>query len=606
MSKILLIFKKTRLSLGRTDMCGIFGHSNLKKFNEEKSLDALHQLTHRGPDGFGFETINDIFLGHRRLSILDLSENGKQPMTKNGVYLTVNGEIYNFQTLRKELEKKHNITFKSHSDSEVLLHGYMQWGLNDLLDKIDGMFAFAIVDEKENKIHLARDHAGIKPLYYSFIDGNLAWSSELKSIESLYKNSQQTLEVNAEAVYDFLTYTYIPAPKSYYKNVYKLEPGHSLTFNCKDKTISKRQYWSLDNHLKEIEINEEDALKAIRKTLSAKVQEQLISDVPVGTFLSGGVDSSTVSFEASKVLKELNTFCQGNKDPKADESHYAQTVSNTIGSNHHIRFFDQNIANEKYTNLITWFDEPFAQPSAFPTYEVCVDAAKSLKVVLTGDGGDELFGGYPRFLKAKKVFKKKQSFPTLLKIVHFLKALNISQKLTQKLEKFEKKHLLVDPMERYMVMSEGFMKSNNFKRKWRKMHNIPESYDDFWFLRQFDRPNLTPSKRLQFIDFNTYMCEAVLNKVDRTSMAVSIETRVPFLSKDMISLAFSLPEHLLYKNGELKSLLKKAYENDIPKEVLYRGKKGFNAGKTTKEDKLHTAENNLPVHILKTLFNTNI
>lgn len=582
-------------------MCGIFGHTDLNQFSEEQSLEALNKQIHRGPDGFGYASVGNVFLGHRRLSILDLSDNGKQPMQSGSVYLTVNGEIYNFMMLRKELEQDYGVIFNSKSDSEVLLHGYVHWGIETLLDKIDGMFAFCIVDAKNDKIYLARDHAGIKPLYYANVDGVLSWASELKSIEHLYKD-RDCLSLDYEALYDFLTYQYIPSPKSMYKDVYKLEPAHYIEYTISTHTYDKKRYWSLDACTQETPMSFDQAKEHVKKALSYTVKEQLVSDVPVGTFLSGGVDSSAVSYEASQCLEHLNTFCQGNKSARADESNYAQMVADVIGADHHMRVFDHSIINQDFELMKRLYDEPFAQTSAYPTYQVCKHASEQLTVVLTGDGGDELFGGYGRYKKAGFVFNSKAKSAFSRRVINVVKSLLLHRTLKRRLDKKEIKSYLSDPMERLMTQTEGLHKTNLIKKKWAKKYNIPESYDDFWFVRQFDRPELSPKKRMQFIDFNTYLPEAVLTKVDRASMAVSIETRVPFLSKRMISLAFSLAENVHHKDDELKAVLKSVYAEHLPHDVLYRRKQGFTTGRASKKDELYNKERSVPLLMLNKLF----
>lgn len=586
-------------------MCGIFGHTDLKHFSEENSITALDSMIHRGPNDRGFITEQNIFMGHRRLSILDLSAKGHQPMQQGQVYLSANGEIYNFIELREELIRTHNAEFKSESDSEVLLHGYIHWGLNTLLEKIDGMFGFTILDLDKNVIHIARDHAGIKPLYYGYIEGTFSWSSELKGIEMLYKNTDK-LVIDPTSIYDFMTYQYIPSPKSLYKNVFKLEPGCTITFDLKTKELHKKRYWSLDDYTHEDSLSYEDSKKKIVENLQQSVKEQLVSDVPVGTFLSGGVDSSIISYEVAQCIKEVNSFCQGNQDPKADESKYAQMVAETIKSTHHSRFFNQSILNENKSLIKNLFDEPFAQPSCYPTYEVCRHASEHVTVVLTGDGGDELFGGYGRFKLGDTLFTKKAKHASKRDFICFLKRLPIHRTLKRRLQKFEVKKCIADPIEHYAILAECRLKTDPHKEKWAKMHKIPKDYDDFWFIRQFDRPNLTPRKRLQFIDFNTYMPEAVLTKVDRASMAVSIETRVPFLSKRVIAAAFSTPEKHLYKENETKGILKETYQDKLPTEVLYRRKQGFTAGRASKKDFLYSRERNLPLLILNKMFSIKI
>lgn len=578
-------------------MCGIFGVSSILEKDLATANDALHRLEHRGPDGWSYIHQNDVYMGHRRLSILDLSENGTQPMEKDGVYLTVNGEIYNFSDLNEELVKDHEVKFKSSSDSETLLHGYIHWGFEQLLDKIEGMFAFCIYDSNTGEIHLARDHAGIKPVYYGFVDGRLTWGSELKAIETFYGSNN--LHVDFTALYDFLTYKYIPSPKSLYKNVFKLPAGHALTYNTHTKEIVKKRYWQLqpNRHIQ----NYDEAEKTVKSAIEAAVQSHLVSDVPVGSFLSGGVDSSIVSYEVSRCIEQLNTCSIGFDDPKVDESHFAKLVAQSIGSKHHVGNMDHDFVNRNFELLKQMFDEPFGDTSAFPTYAVSCLASKTMTVVLTGDGGDELFGGYNHYTDWYQKLTRKLGFLAPVRpLVTFIKNLNLGavSRFARKVEVFA----IWCPLERRVRLAGGFLKGDTFKKQFRKKYGIPNNYNEMWHYKAFYKRDLPYKSRAMYLDFHTMMTDAYLCKVDRASMANSIETRVPFLDKNVINTAWSIDEKLFFEGGELKSLLKKAYEDVLPKECLYRNKQGFSLGQTKKEDKLHLNGKPLPFHILDELY----
>lgn len=578
-------------------MCGIFGVSYVLENDLALANNALHTLEHRGPDGWSYIHEKNVYMGHRRLSILDLSENGAQPMEKDGVYLTVNGEIYNFKNLNKELVKNHNVKFKSSSDSETLLHGYIHWGLEKLLDKIEGMFSFCIYDSNKDEIHLARDHAGIKPLYYSFVDGRLVWGSELKAIEGFY--GKENLNIDHTAVYDFLTYKYIPSPKSLYQNVFKLPAGHVLTYKLDTKEIIKNRYWSLvpNRHIQ----NFDEAQKLVKETIQNAVKSQLVADVPVGSFLSGGVDSSIISYEVSKCVEQLNTCSIGFDDPKIDESHYAKLVAQNIGSKHRVDNMDHNFVNQNFELLKEMFDEPFADTSAFPTYAVSRMASENMTVVLTGDGGDELFGGYKSYTDWYQKPTRKLGFLAPLRLlVTFVKNLNLGilSRVARKVEIFA----IWCPLERRIRLAGGYLKGDSYKKSFRKKYGIPNNYDEMWHYKAFYRRDLPYKSRAMYLDFHTMMTDAYLCKVDRASMANSIETRVPFLDKNVINAAWSIDEKVLFEGGELKSLLKKSYEDVLPKECLYRNKQGFSLGQTKKSDKLHLNGKPLPFHILDKLY----
>ncbi|WP_157831924.1 asparagine synthase (glutamine-hydrolyzing) [Thalassospira marina] len=578
-------------------MCGIFGHNQAEIASIENSHAALNTLTHRGPDNWGYELCNGIYLGHRRLSILDLSEKGRQPMLAQNVYLTVNGEIYNYKELRRNLIDEFDVTFTSESDSEVLLHGYIHWGINRLLQLVDGMFALSIYDVSTNTIILARDHVGIKPIYYWHEDKKFAWASELKAIESYVGKTK--LSIDSTAVYDFMTYLYVPCPKTVYQNVFKLEPGHYVEFDALSGELCKTRYWELEVCPRHDVVDWGDY---IREAMSISVKSQLVSDVPVGFFLSGGVDSSVVCFEASKTLEKLQTFSIGHMDKESDESPFARMVAKAIGSTHLERFFSTDVANNNFELLRQLYDEPFGDVSALPTNEVCRLAREHVTVVLTGDGGDELFGGYVPYANAENIFSSEKNPKSWIRpLCVAVKTYAPHRSIVKKAQRFEVK-TLSDPMEKWAAAKGGLVCSDPLKRRWAKAHNIPADYDDFWYYRKFDRPDLGARTRAQFIDFHTYMHDSVLTKVDRASMAVALETRVPFLSKKMISAAWSIPEEIRYCNGDLKGILKQSYDQFLPHAALYRRKQGFSVGRIGKKDRLYDRAKNVPKQILQKLF----
>ena len=578
-------------------MCGIFGVSNIQKNELEKAHSSLHTLTHRGPDGWGYTLENKVYLGHRRLSILDLSENGKQPMEYGGVYLTVNGEIYGFAKLRSELEHKYDVKFKSTTDSEVLLHGYIHWGIDKLLERIDGIFALTIYDSNIDKIFIARDHAGVKPLYYSLINNDLAWASELKALEEFH--GKENLAIDYTAIYDFLSYFCIPSPKSLYQNIYKLEAGYYATFDTKTHKLEKTKYWDIPINRSITDI--EKAKKLIQISIQDAVREQMVADVPLGAFLSGGTDSSIVCFEATKLTKNLTTCSISFDDDNVDESKYSNKVAKLIYSNHVIDAMNHNLVNENFKLLKDLFDEPFADTSAFPTYMVSELAKKHMTVVLTGDGGDELFGGYNNYNQWFQKLTHKLGFLFPLRpFVSWLKnnTGGVIHQLARKIEIFT----ILCPMERQIRLRGGLIHTDKYKKQFRKKYNIPENYDDTWYLKQFYREDLSPISRAMYLDFKTGMTDSILTKVDRTSMAVAVEARTPLLSKKVIETAWKISEDILFIDDELKGILKSTYKNDLPADCLYRKKQGFSLGKALKGDKLYRNNKLLPITILETLY----
>lgn len=585
-------------------MCGIFGHSAVSPKLLKHADSALNTLAHRGPDGWSHTSVNNVYIGHRRLSIIDLSSNGTQPMHAAGVYLTANGEIYNFQELREELKQKHGAVFHSGSDSEVLLHGYIHWGIDTLLERIDGMLAMTIYDSNTGKIYLARDHAGIKPIYYSTYPGadgktTLGWASELQALTTFH--APQGLEYDMTAVYDFLTYLCIPSPKSLYRNIHKLEAAHVLTFDIASGSVSKRRYWHLQTPRNIT--NDTEARQLVQAAISKSVEEQLVADVTVGTFLSGGVDSSIVSYEAAQRVPQITTCSISFADPAVDETRFANMVAQQLGTNHITRLVSHNLVNENFSLLRDMYQEPFGDTSAFPTYQVCQLAAENMTVVLTGDGGDELFGGYRNYGTWFMQYTPWLGFLFPLRgVVSKLKnktsPTSRLHKLARKLEIFT----ILDPLERQVRLRGCLLKTDKFKQQFRKAFNIPEDYNDLWYLRQHYRKDLPLKSRAMYLDFHTLMTDSILTKVDRASMAVAIETRVPLLSKRMCETAWQLSEKSIFTDGELKGILKSLYADKLPRACLYRQKQGFSVGKAEDSDKLALNGRSLPEVLLTNLF----
>ncbi len=549
-------------------MCGIFGFTKFKKEELEKARESLHTLHHRGPDQWNDYFDEDIYIGHQRLSILDLSEHGKQPMISpdKKVIITVNGEIYNFLELKKELESKY--TFKSTSDSEVVLYGYIEWGIDKLLEKIDGMYAISIYDKGKEELFLARDRTGIKPLYYGNIKGQISWASELKAIQKLYEN-QNILEYDYTAFYDFLTYLYIPTPKSMYKNVYKLEPAYYLKIDVRSNNFEKIQYWHLE--VKKCNDDIETAKKKIYDLVKKSVDEQMVADVPVGFFLSGGMDSSTVVALASQSHNDINTFSIGFTDKSHDETHFAEMVADMYKTKHHKKILDEDTTRDMFYKIKDWYDEPFADTSCFPTYLVSQFAKENSTVVLTGDGGDEVFGGYNWYKRFENL--QKYSLPYLRFLKVFTNLLKKQKNILGKVARRVETQFLLNDLEIYTRLMGGMLKDE--KEKYRKLWNIDEDYDDYWNFRKFYIKELDLYTRLQYLDFHTYLHDDIFTKVDRVSMAVSLECRVPFMKKEIIEYSFSLQKEIRIYNDELKGVMKEAFREILPIKIIERDKKGF-------------------------------
>lgn len=547
-------------------MCGLFGFNSLKDTQPylEKAQLARDTLTHRGPDQAGEWYNKHVYMGHRRLSILDLSEAGQQPMLSadKNVIITVNGEVYNFKELRSELESL-GASFSSASDSEVILHGYRYWGIQVLLEKIDGMYAFSIYDVAAAKLYLARDRTGIKPLYYGTKNGLLGWASELKALTSFYGRSNLTLDNTA--LYDFLTYRYIPAPKTCYTEIRKLPPAHILTLDVISGAVSIERYWQLA--VGNLDISDDEAAQRLNELLAESVNEQMVADVPVGFFLSGGIDSSAITAHARQLNHETHTYSIGFGVPGHDETTYAEQVAKHLGTQHQTNIISAHLDKPFSHWLIDLYDEPFADNSALPTWYVAQFARNKATVVLTGDGGDELFGGYKWYQALPKLEKLRCLLRFVPKKVWVFVPKNIAR-LLQAISAEADIFNIVNSL--YLTKV-----SPSVRKKYRQILGIPDSYDDMWFFRQYWRRDLPLRKAMQYVDFHTFMPEDVLTKVDRATMAHSLEARVPFLSRKLIEFAFQLPERFLYKNGQLKGGLKYASRHLLPEEILHRPKQGF-------------------------------
>lgn len=543
-------------------MCGILGGNN-PKWDYEKGIQSLY---HRGPDGQCVERYDGLTLAFARLAIMDLSENGMQPMTSmdGNVTIVYNGEIYGYDKLRKELE--HKYPFRSKSDTEVILYAYLEYGDN-FIDKIDGMFALAIYDRRIMKLKLYRDRTGIKPLYYYCKGNQFAFASELKAITAACTDVRW--ETDYTALYDYLFYTYIPDPKTIYKNCYRLEPAHTLIYDLRaGKIQSIKKYWKLHVNTSVGRRRQDSVLcEELRDVLANSVKKQIIADVPVGCFLSGGVDSSITSYECSKINPGIHAYTIGFKDKQFDESVYAKIMTERYDINNTTQVLGYKEVENIKGNLQDWYDEPFADTSAYPTYFVSKMAREDVTVVLTGDGGDELFGGYDKYLywverlNEKKIDSELISrFGKKLKLDEHMKAKNIMKYINTSFENLGLCFLYITPQ-----------KAEEYRTMW----GIDKDYEPYWYLKKYYKKELPPLTRARYLDYKTYLVGDILTKVDRASMRNSLEVRVPFLAKEVVEFAFSLSEEECYSVGELKRLLKKAYEDVIPKELLYRKKMGF-------------------------------
>ncbi len=550
-------------------MCGITGFCDFSKKSEKKTLitmtDILH---HRGPDDSGYSFYTNEFynlgLGHRRLSILDLSKHGHQPMSYKEYEIVYNGEVYNFKEIREELEK-YNYRFESDSDTEVILKAYEKWGIK-AVDRFNGMFAISIYDKENQKIILIRDRIGKKPLYYSLNNGYFIFASELKSL-MLYPDFKK--DIDKDALNLFLFHGYITAPYSIFKETYKLEAGRYLEFNLKSKTININSYWSIEESFCNrtlVEDSEEEVLQELDSILTSSVNYRMISDVPVGAFLSGGYDSSLVSAIMQKLsTKPINTFTIGFNEKSFNEANYAKEVANYLGTNHHELYLPIKDAMGLICDIPKYYNEPFADSSQIPTMLVSKLAKERVTVTLSGDGGDELFCGYNRYDTALNYQKYKNFSRGYRAFEKLLNMDKIISKINPKLMKFgylnTNKNII-----NFKYLSASFYIKNLIKDN---TYSIEKRYFD---ILKYST-NIQEQYMLQ--DMVNYLPEDILVKVDRASMAYSLESRTPILDYHVIEYAMSIPHSLKYKNGDKKYLLKMLTHKYLPKKMMDRPKQGF-------------------------------
>jgi len=565
-------------------MCGIVGFltSNPSEIPENQVLRGMRDiLIHRGPDDQGeyIRPLNDwgpfLFLGHRRLSIIDLTT-GHQPLSnENGtVQVIFNGEIYNFKELRSELEKLGH-RFKTNSDTEVIANSYEEYG-EECFKHFNGMFAIGIWDENKKQLILARDRLGKKPLYYSLLPGTFLFASELKAIMA-YPNFPR--KVDTLSLRKYLFYEFIPSPHTIFETARKLPAASCLIW--RDGKIEIRKYWA-PFHAGEVEgITEEEAESKIIGLLRTSVRRRLISDVPLGIFLSGGIDSSTIAaFAQQEVPGKVKTFSIGFEDPSFDESKYAALVSTFLGTEH----YEQMMTPEDLLGIIPRLpdilDEPMADASILPTYLLSKFTREHVTVALGGDGGDELFAGYPTYLAYKFARPYEQYLGLLHPLTTYLANLlpvsddNIS--FDFKVKKFLSGIGYPDGI-RNSIWLGSFPFSENEKvlsDEIRKQFNRDRLVEDI-SLYEKEYPFKDRMTLLQYLDLRLYLQEAILVKVDRASMACSLEVRAPLLDYELVEFVMGLSSKLKLKGFTLKYILKKAMKGWLPDEVIKRPKKGF-------------------------------
>jgi asparagine synthase (glutamine-hydrolysing) len=561
-------------------MCGfvgIFDSRSRRPIDRELLVAMSDSLSHRGPDGDGFYVGEGVGLGHRRLSIIDLA-GGHQPLfNEDGtVALVYNGEIYNFKDLVRELQTRGH-HFRTVCDTEVVVHAWEEWGPN-CVTHFQGMFAFALWDSKTETLFVGRDRLGIKPVYYAALgDGRLIFGSEMKA---LLCSSDLDRRFDVPAIEDYFAFGYVPDPKSIYASVRKLAPAHVLVWKRGAPMPQPQKYWDIRFEAN-YRMSEADACVELRERLSAAVKSHLISDVPLGAFLSGGVDSSSVvSMMAQHSSEPVNTCAIGFTVPDFDELRYAEMVAKHLGTNHRSRQVTPD-SFDLIEDITRFYDEPFADSSAMPTYQVCRMARENVTVALSGDGGDEAFAGYRRYrwhhyeeLVRNRIpagFRRPifsflgEIFPKLDWAPRPLRAKSTFQSLGRDTigAYFHSVSILSDQLRRRLYSQKMLRDLQGYHAR-----SVLESV-------MRDAPVEHHLDQVQYADLKTYLPGDILTKVDRASMATSLEVRVPMLDHVLLEWAATLPPEYRLQAREGKYVLKKSMETQLPHEILYRDKMGF-------------------------------
>ncbi len=573
-------------------MCGISGIINFSTPLNEYLHCINSSLNHRGPDNSGvwFDENLNIGIAHTRLSILDLSDSGSQPMTSSNdrYIISFNGEIYNHLELRKKIEIDNKIIWKSFSDTETILTCVSYWGIENTLKKLIGMFALAIVDLSERKLFLVRDRMGEKPLFFGQIDNKFFFASELKAFDCLKEVKK---EIDKNALTSFMRFGYIPSPKTIYRNIYKLSPGSILELKI-SKVINYKikSYWNpIDEHGSVDQVNSHNSEEAIlcnyEKLLTDSIKRQQLSDVPIGAFLSGGVDSSlTTSIMQSLSIDPINTFTIGFTELDYDESIKARKIANHLGTNHYEHVVTSSELLDVVPRMTEIYDEPFADPSQIPTYLISKFAKNKVTVCLSGDGGDEIFAGYNRYVWLNKI----ENIPRKMKkIISLLINLIGSHRINLFLKLFLS---LLSDKGRFTSMRDKIDKINNILQFDNKSeiylgiisnYNYPEKIivngdDSNNILLLWDSiSDCNDIEKMMLIDMLSFLSDDVLCKVDRASMSNSLEVRSPFLDHELVRYSFKIPLNLKLKNNESKYLTKKLLSKYLPKDLYEYPKMGF-------------------------------
>lgn len=528
-------------------MCGIDGLFSKNVVESESIRKMTSSLIHRGPHSEGFYDDKNIGLGMRRLKVIDL-KGGDQPILneKKDVIVIFNGEIYNYQKLRKNLQNKGHI-FESNTDSEVLAHGYEEWGIDELLSRINGMFGFCIYDKKIRKVYLARDRIGEKPLYYFFDNSTFVFGSELQSI---LESQKIPIQISKLGLYYYLALHYVPGDMSIIEGVKKLLPGHYIKFDLDDFTFDLIQFWEpKEKHFEHNDIS--SCIQHTKNLVINSIKERKKSDVKIGVFLSGGLDSSIIASVMKQFHKDIDTFSIGFDDPNFDETEYSTLISSYLNTNHHHFILKPEKIIELLPKVSRYIDEPLGDPAIIPVYWLSHEAKNFVTVVLGGEGGDEIFAGYTYYKK-----NSSYSLNSLFSIIQFDKLETLSG------FPIVADHTIISKLIKNFNFDEIKSASNNFVWSSKILKNYKNIEDK---LRQ-----------RQYIDIKTWLPDDLLMKFDKMTMANSLEGRAPFLDYFLVDYAFNLPAFLKIKDENYKFILKEAFKDSLPEKIINRKKQGFN------------------------------
>lgn len=567
-------------------MCGFAGYWNYSNASADGSLAAIgstmgKSLEHRGPDAFGIWHDDDagIVLAHQRLAIVDLTETGSQPMMSgSGRYVLIyNGEVYNASELQQSLQLE-GVTFRGSSDTEVILAACETWGVAAAVKKMIGMFAFALWDRERRQLHLVRDRIGIKPLYFGSQRGILLFASELKSF---FSHPQWQPAINHQALVEYFRLGYVPTPLSIYEGIHKLKPGHIVTINQQGK-ITEEAYWQLSEFLSAPSNKDSNTVESqFSELLRSAVQYRMVADVPLGAFLSGGIDSTVVVLLMQQQSQHpVKSFTIGFEHNAYNEAPFAKKIAAYLGTDHHEFMVTSADALATIPQLATWYDEPFADSSQIPTYLVSKLARQFVTVSLSGDGGDELLAGYSRYKAANLFWSRLGFLPQPLR-VWLSKALEVCpphqwNQLVTCIPARWRPSNFSEKMDKLFLLLKSH--KNNFYQDVMSVWSDPESLvkktgQPFELDRQIAKLPLL--EQMQYTDTMGYLPDDILTKVDRASMAVGLEARVPLLDHRVIEYAWQLPRHFKIQNGQSKWLMRRILEKYIPTALTERPKMGF-------------------------------